>query len=434
MTPSSGGVRHHDLIVLGAGPGGLQMARELDRADRDYLVLEREATAGNFFATFPRHRRLISLNKRENWFPEDEFNQRHDWNSLLSDDPDLRFGNYSSELYPEADDLLRYLSDYAERLGLNIRYSTEVSRVSRDGERFRLVTTEGDGYSCRTLICALGVVRPRIPDIEGIEHAVGYEDMPLDPEFYRGKRVGIIGQGNSAFETANHLASTAAFVHILGKDPIKMAWDTHFTGDLRAVNNDMFDLFQLKTMHAVLVPRLERIRRVGDIIRTNHSYDYPTAPIPGTVELTRDYDVMIRCTGWEYVPVDLFDDDCRPAPQPDGKFPAMTPAWESVNVPGLYFAGVAMAGNDRQATSGFIHGFRYDIRTLGRILAERDGLEPMATSGAFDWASFSAELPRPTEHHGGPLRAVRQAVRRRRRRTRPGLGHHVARATRRHGG
>ena len=71
-------------------------------------------------------------------------------------------------------------------------------------------TTDGCTYQCEVLLTALGNVSPRIPEeIEGAELAVGYEEHSLDLELYRNKRVGIIGQGNSAFETAEHLEERA---------------------------------------------------------------------------------------------------------------------------------------------------------------------------------------------------------------------------------
>lgn len=36
-----------------------------------------------------------------------EFNMRHDWNSLLSEDESLRMTKYSKRLYPKADVLVR---------------------------------------------------------------------------------------------------------------------------------------------------------------------------------------------------------------------------------------------------------------------------------------------------------------------------------------
>jgi choline dehydrogenase-like flavoprotein len=53
-----------DYCIIGGGPGGLQMARLLQQAGRDYAVFEKGRVA-EFFRTFPRHRRLISINKRQ---------------------------------------------------------------------------------------------------------------------------------------------------------------------------------------------------------------------------------------------------------------------------------------------------------------------------------------------------------------------------------
>ena len=45
-------------------PGGLQLGHLMNEAGRDYVIFEQAATAGSFFKEYPRHRKLISLNKR----------------------------------------------------------------------------------------------------------------------------------------------------------------------------------------------------------------------------------------------------------------------------------------------------------------------------------------------------------------------------------
>ena len=67
---------------------------------------------GNFFTKYPRHRKLISINKRHTSHLNPEFNLRHDWNSLLSHDPELLMTKYSKKMFPPADDLVKYLHDY----------------------------------------------------------------------------------------------------------------------------------------------------------------------------------------------------------------------------------------------------------------------------------------------------------------------------------
>ena len=49
-----------------------------------------------------------------------EFNWRHDWNSLLSDDDSLQMRHYSRKMFPSADKLVDYLRDYHAKLGLKV--------------------------------------------------------------------------------------------------------------------------------------------------------------------------------------------------------------------------------------------------------------------------------------------------------------------------
>ena len=78
--------QHYDYLIIGAGPAGLQMGYFLEKAQRSYLILEAGATPGTFFTKFPRHRKLISINKVYTGFDDVELHLRWDWNSLLSDD------------------------------------------------------------------------------------------------------------------------------------------------------------------------------------------------------------------------------------------------------------------------------------------------------------------------------------------------------------
>lgn len=147
---------HRDYCVLGAGPAGLQMAYFLQRAGRDYVVFERTPGPGSFFTRYPRHRKLISINKRYTGRANSEFNLRHDWNSLLSHDPQLLFRHYSHAYFPDASEMVRYLGDFADRLGLHVLYNTTIAHVTLNkdpqawnGHYFILTDQKGQTYQCR---------------------------------------------------------------------------------------------------------------------------------------------------------------------------------------------------------------------------------------------------------------------------------------------
>ena len=189
--PTPGGVEY---CVVGAGPGGLQAAAMLREAGRDVVVFDKSDKAGSFFARFPIHRRLISINKRHfaTYHHEPEFQLRHDWNSLISlrggVPPGLKFSNYSDEYYPHADALVDYLGDFATRmLDGRVSFETEVTRIDvvhqeaeeaewtkaevegasvrggddeRNEERKFIVSTNKGQWTCDRVIVATGLSKP----------------------------------------------------------------------------------------------------------------------------------------------------------------------------------------------------------------------------------------------------------------------------------
>ena len=176
----------------------------------------------------------------------------------------------------------------------------------------------------------------------------------------------LIGKGNSAFETADHLTEKAAIIHIAGPSSIRFAWRTHFIGHLRAVNARFLDTYQLKTQNSVLDCTIKRIERRADG-RYLVAVDYLRRDT--TAEFV--YDRVIACTGFR-MDATIYAPECRPKLTIRDRFPELTHEWESVNVPDLYFAGTLTQSRDfKKYTSAFIHGFRYGIRALTHILEQK---------------------------------------------------------------
>lgn len=368
-----------DYLIIGAGPAGLQLASLLEAEGKhDYLVLERGDAPGTFFTRYPRHRTLISLNKVYTGTDDPEVSMRMDWNSLLSDDPSLLFKNYSVKYFPPAEALLDYLADFAAKTGVRVRYQTDVTRVSKEGDEF--VVRAGDQtWRAKRLIAATGVTRTYRPDIPGLELAEGYDTMSVDPQDFTNQRVLVIGKANSAFETADNLIETTSVLHVAGPSSIHLAWRTHFVGHLRAINNNFLDTYELKAGNAVLDGHVRSIERDGDHLKVMFAFSRADEVVK---EL--HYDRVLLCTGFAF-DASIFDQDCRPELTIKDRFPAQTSAWESTNVPGLYFAGTITQVRDfKQSTSGFIHGFRYGARALHKILEQRDHGTPWPATPAPD--------------------------------------------------
>src|SRR5215467_4827838 len=357
--------RDMEYLIIGAGPAGLQLGYFLKQAGHDYLILEAGSAPGTFFRTFPRHRRLISINKPHTGWTDPELNLRVDWNSLLSDDPGLLFTKYSERYFPEAEDMVRYLSDFAAANHLRVQCDTRVVDITRNG-CFRATDQNGTRYEAHRLIIATGVSRTFIPAIPGIETAEMYDTVSVNPNDFVDQKVLIIGKGNSAFETADSLMEKAAVIHVAGPNSIKFAWKSHFVGHLRAVNNNLLDTYQLKSQNALLDGNIEHIeRRDGSYLVT---LSFARA---NEVKKGIRYDRVIVCAGFRF-DASIFDACCRPELTIRDRFPAQTPEWESTNIPDLYFAGTLMQVRDyKKSTGAFIHGFRYCVRSLHRMLERK---------------------------------------------------------------
>ncbi|MEW2516660.1 NAD(P)-binding domain-containing protein [Actinacidiphila alni] len=390
-----------DYLVVGAGPAGIQAAYFLERAGRDYLVVEAGTAPGTFFTRFPRHRKLISINKVHTGWDDPELKLRTDWNSLLSDEGTPLFTSVTPRYFPDADDLVGYLADFVATHRLRIRYDTRITRISRppaeDGDGrgdFTAVDQDGHTIRARRIIMATGVSRPYIPPIEGVELAERYDLVSVDPAGFTGQRVLIIGRGNSAFETADNLIETASVIHVAGPGSLRLAWQTHFVGHLRAVNNNFLDTYQLKSENALLDGEILHIVRDPENGRFRVAVKF--ARVNEVVKEIR-YDRVILATGFRF-DASVFAEECRPELMIKERFPAQTEAWESVNVPDLYFAGTITQARDfKKSTSGFIHGYRYGVRALHHILEQRYHDRPWPrralTATPADPTDLPADLP-----------------------------------------
>ena len=158
--------KFHEYCIIGAGPSGLQLGYFLQQSERDYIIYEKSSQAGkiwsytlkispifilgSFFVDYPRHRRLISINKRYTGERNRKFNYRHDWNSLLSDDDHLRFTHRSKRLFPSADLMTDYLNDFSRHYNLRIQFNTTIQNLQPLPEQTSACQSRECSYSSAT--------------------------------------------------------------------------------------------------------------------------------------------------------------------------------------------------------------------------------------------------------------------------------------------
>lgn len=356
---------HHKYIILGGGPAGIQLAYFLKKQNEDYLILEKDNCVGAFFQDQPKHGQLISINKTHTGFDKNNpINLRWDWHSLLTEDNANPFTELTNDYFPNKKFMIEYLKNFTEKHQLNINLETCVNQIDKKNEKFFLHDTQNHRYSCDHLIIATGVSKPFIANIPGIEHTTHYSAMDLNKEIYNNKRVLIIGKGNSGFETADYLKDSAAIIHIASPSPLKFAWQTHYVGHLRAVNNNFLDTYQLKSQNGLINADIASIKKTNDQLLVTFNYKYANGE---TEEIL--YDHIIAATGFRF-DSSIFTDNCKPNLAINDRFPEMTPYYESTNISNCYFAGTIMQQRDfKKKQSGFVHGFRYNVAFLAKYMA-----------------------------------------------------------------
>ncbi|XP_066563495.1 FAD-dependent oxidoreductase domain-containing protein 2 isoform X2 [Amia ocellicauda] len=412
------------------------MGHFLQETGRDYVILERNHEPGSFFAIYPRHGRLISINKLFTGRHNPEFNLRHDWNSLLGavrgrGQPRAPlFSRVSSALYPPAHSLRRYLSLFAQELRLRVRYGVDVAGVSQgtsqgNGEKecdrfdqsqsYTLTDQEGLNYTCRVLLVASGLWEPQQVRFPGWEAVEGYESLPRDGSGFQGQAVLILGKGNSAFETAAALLPHTARIALYSPRPVRLAWQTHYVGDLRAVNTELLDTYQLKSLDGLVDGSVEQLALVRDArgrlhvtlaellrLHGNDSAATRAAHHHDNFSLRRPFDRVVRCLGFRFNSSIFHSSACpRRAGVARGRFPALSAWFEGRGLPGLFVIGAAAHSRDyRHSAGGFIHGFRYTVRAVHRILEQRYHGHPWPAATLQTSQLLSAILRRVNEASG----------------------------------
>ena len=364
----------YDVVVVGSGPGGLQTSYFLGRLGVRHAVVSADEGPGGMFRRFPLFERLISWSHRSAEAPRGARRyELHDQNSLIADDPNLRAlvaaqmaeGNRR----PSRDEMASGLRSFAEAAGLQVRYgcSWESTRREDDGT---LVIGTGDGeYRCRAAVFAVGATEPWVPrTIQGLDLEHHYVHVGDDLDRYRDKRVVIVGKRNSAFEVGEGLlrgglreltlvSPRSAEVGRLARSPLRPWYLTPYDEHVRGAPGRF-----------VLDASVERVERVGSGFRV-HAVDSQRGET-----LLLDADLVVAATGFRAPLRDLRD--LGLATVAEDRLPALTPFFQSVTVPGAYFAGnitqaaPGLRKHGVASLSSMVCGFRYNARILARHLAE----------------------------------------------------------------
>lgn len=192
--------------LIGAGPAGLAGARNLQRFDISFDGYESYSEVGGL------------------WNIDNPRSTVYHTAHLISSKTTTQFEEFPMDKavadYPKHDELCAYFKAFANHFNLNDHYhfNTRVTALTPEEGYWKVALDNGENHLYRGVIIANGTLaEPNMPEFEGrfsgdIFHSSAYKS----PRIFAGKKVLIIGAGNSgcdiAVDAVHHAASVTMSV------------------------------------------------------------------------------------------------------------------------------------------------------------------------------------------------------------------------------
>ncbi|MBP5873405.1 NAD(P)/FAD-dependent oxidoreductase [Streptomyces sp. LBUM 1477] len=321
--------------MIGAGPAGLAVARALAERDLPYTHIERHTGPGGL------------------WDIDNPGSPMYESAHFISSRTLSGFGGYPMPDhfadYPPHRQILSYLTSFADAYGLRdrIEFGTEVRGVDKTADgRWTVTRTDGRTSTHRQVVVCTGAQwHPNVPEIPGrfsgeIRHTVTYRGSVE----LRGKRVLVVGAGNSGLDIACDAARSADHAaismrrgywfipkHLFGRPVDTIAaggphlpmWlqQKLFGGLLRLLNGDPRRLglqkpdHKLFETHPALNSQLIHHLQHGDITARPGIADTEGRTVRFTDGTSDEFDLILLATGYVHrVPVaqKYFGDEQHP--------------------------------------------------------------------------------------------------------------------------
>jgi thioredoxin reductase/Pyruvate/2-oxoacid:ferredoxin oxidoreductase delta subunit len=194
----------YDLIIVGAGPAGISASLTAKKNKISALTLEQDSLGGTVF-TFPRSKIVMTsamelpLHGKVKLFETSKLELLNIWNEVLSKNE------------------------------INLKQNAKVESITPSEKYFVTKTLNGEEFTSRKILLAIGRRgSPRKLNVEG-EESMKVAYRLLEPEFIEGKKVLVVGGGDSAIESALLLAD---------QNQVTLSYRSEVFGRLKPKNNE----------------------------------------------------------------------------------------------------------------------------------------------------------------------------------------------------
>ncbi len=204
---------NYELIIVGAGPAGLSAAAHAQKLGLNYLLLEGSAAPANTIQRYQKGKHVMAEP------------------AVVPLRSDLAFSAGTREA------ILNSWQSGLDDLGVNIRYSAQVSAISGKRPDFELTLSDGEPLQAEAIILAIGLQgNPRKIGVPGEDDASVQYTLD-DPEEYKNETIAIVGAGDAAIENAVALARNNSVVIINRRDEFARAKEGNLTLITRAIED-----------------------------------------------------------------------------------------------------------------------------------------------------------------------------------------------------
>ena len=213
MASNPNPVQHYEVIVVGAGVGGIYQIKRLSDLGINATVLEAAADLGGtwYFNRYPGARFDSESFTYGYSFSQEVLDEWH-WKEMFSGQPEnLRYLNFVADKF-----------DLRKHMQFNCRI--ESMRFDEADNLWRLTISDGRSLTCRYAIMTVGLLSvPTPPRITGMETFQGRAfhtfDWPHEPVELAGKRVAVIGTGATAIQVIGEIADKVAQLTVFQRRP-----------------------------------------------------------------------------------------------------------------------------------------------------------------------------------------------------------------------